>query len=225
LGAFADLWYLMQPPYSQEYVNLHQIPNLGKIARKLIIPCYEYVNRASYFYRIGSKINRAIPKLRLLTTPLGNLVSHIFKVGAMAAGGAVLLALRHPLVVQTQQVAIKVLAKGGEIYQKIVISSSVSYYLGGPVGAISNLTGLPKDRLAIPVGMTALATWYLTGNHLVTTLVTVATDTAVRSPLLQEMANEAKEVVTSASPSIPVPPQRPQSKSIQILSNRRKKRG
>jgi hypothetical protein len=169
---------------------------------KSIIPCYEYVNRASYFYRIGSKINRAIPKLRLLTTPLGKLVSHIFKVVAVAAGGAVLLALRHPLVAQTKQVAIKVLAKGGEIYQKMVISSSVGYYLGGPVGAISNLTGLYKDRLAIPVGMTALATWHLTGNHFVTTLVTVATDAAVRSPLLQEMVNEAKEVVTAASPSI-----------------------
>jgi hypothetical protein len=36
LGAFADLWHLMQTPYSKEYVNLHQIPNLGKIARKSI---------------------------------------------------------------------------------------------------------------------------------------------------------------------------------------------
>jgi hypothetical protein len=36
LGAFADLWHLMQTPYSKEYVNLHQIPKLGKIARKSI---------------------------------------------------------------------------------------------------------------------------------------------------------------------------------------------
>ena len=36
LDGFADLWYLMQPPYSQEYADLHQIPNLGKIARKPI---------------------------------------------------------------------------------------------------------------------------------------------------------------------------------------------
>jgi hypothetical protein len=36
LGDFADLWHLMQTPYSKEYVNLHQMPNLGKIARKSI---------------------------------------------------------------------------------------------------------------------------------------------------------------------------------------------
>jgi hypothetical protein len=36
LGAFADLWHLMHPPYSKEYVNLHQMPKIGKIARKSI---------------------------------------------------------------------------------------------------------------------------------------------------------------------------------------------
>jgi hypothetical protein len=36
LGDFADLWHLMQTSCSKEYVNLHQIPNLGKIARKSI---------------------------------------------------------------------------------------------------------------------------------------------------------------------------------------------
>jgi len=28
-GDFADLWHLMQPPCSKEYVNLHQIPKIG----------------------------------------------------------------------------------------------------------------------------------------------------------------------------------------------------
>jgi hypothetical protein len=33
-GDFAEIWHLMQTPYSKEDVNLHQIPNLGEIAQK-----------------------------------------------------------------------------------------------------------------------------------------------------------------------------------------------
>jgi hypothetical protein len=39
LGDFADLWHLMQTPYSKEYVNLHQIPNLGKLSGNFISRC------------------------------------------------------------------------------------------------------------------------------------------------------------------------------------------
>jgi hypothetical protein len=189
MAAIGTMPYVSDKLVSSTFYNEYILQPIGNT----LVPYYPRITQTARVYEIVSKITSYIPKNSLLA-PIKYLKTVVYGAQCVLVTGAAMKVLQHPYTAKVKQWGMQAVTKGGEVYSRSVVSSTVGYYLGGPVGALSNLTGLPKDRLTIPVGITALGTWYLTNNSHVTTIATIAVNDCLRSPVTYEIAEKVKKV-------------------------------